>query len=65
MSGDTVISGTSGSAWEHIFGAREMVTFRIAMGLNGSLVTMARSCLYLIDEHQKIKDERDSFFLLS
>jgi hypothetical protein len=42
-----------------------MVTFRIAMGLNGSLVTMARSCLYLIDEHQKIKDERDSFFLLS
>jgi hypothetical protein len=29
------------------------------------MVTLARSCLYLIDENGKIKDERDSFFLLS
>ena len=45
--------------------ALTLVTFRIAMGPNGSLVTMARSCLYLLDEHKKIKDERDSFFVLS
>ena len=41
------------------------IIFRIAMGPNGSLVTMARSCLYLLDENGKIKDERDSFFVLS
>jgi hypothetical protein len=29
------------------------------------MVTMARSCLYLIDENKKIKEERDAFFLLS
>jgi len=45
--------------------ALTLVTFRIAMGANGSLVTMARSCLYLLDENKKIKDERDSFFVLS
>jgi hypothetical protein len=45
--------------------ALTLVTFRIAMGPNGALVTMARSCLYLLDEHKKIKDERDSFFVLS
>jgi hypothetical protein len=45
--------------------ALTLVTFRIAMGPSGSLVTMARSCLYLLDEHKKIKDERDSFFVLS
>jgi len=45
--------------------ALTLVTFRIAMGPNGSLVTMARSCLYLLDENKKIKDERDSLFFLS
>jgi SnoaL-like protein len=45
--------------------ALTLVTFRIAMGPNGSLVTMARSCLYLLDENKKIKDERDSFFVVS
>jgi hypothetical protein len=29
------------------------------------MVTMARSCLYLIDENEKIKEERDAFFILS
>ena len=29
------------------------------------MVTMARSCLYLLDENKKIKEERDSFFVLS
>lgn len=45
--------------------ALTLVTFRIAMGPNGALVTMARSCLYLLNESKKIKDERDSFFVLS
>jgi len=45
--------------------ALTLVTFKIAMGPGGSLVTMARSCLYLLDENKKIKDERDSFFVLS
>jgi hypothetical protein len=45
--------------------ALTLVTFRIAMGPNRSLVTMARSCQYLFDESKKIKDERDSFFVLS
>ena len=45
--------------------ALTLVTFRIAMGPNGSLVTMARACLYLLDEQKKIRDERDSFFVLS
>jgi len=45
--------------------ALTLVTLRIAMGPNGSLVTMARSCLYLLDEDEKIMDERDSFFVLS
>jgi hypothetical protein len=44
--------------------ALTLVTFKIAMGPGGSLVTMARSCLYLLDENKKIKDERDSFFVL-
>jgi SnoaL-like domain len=42
-----------------------LATFRIAMGPHGSFVTMARSCLYSLDEHKKIRDERDSFFVLS
>lgn len=41
------------------------VTFRIGMGVGGVMVTMARSGLYLLDENKKIKEERDSFFILS
>jgi hypothetical protein len=41
------------------------VTFKIGLGPGGTMVTMARSCLYLIDENGKIKEERDSFFILS
>jgi hypothetical protein len=35
------------------------VTFKIGLGPGGAMVTMARSCLYLIDENKKIKEERD------
>jgi len=42
-----------------------LVTFRIGLGAGGSMVTMARSCLYALDENKKIKDERDAFFILS
>jgi hypothetical protein len=45
--------------------ALTLVTFRIAMGPGGTMVTMARSCLYMLDENKKIKEERDSFFVLS
>jgi hypothetical protein len=41
------------------------VTFQIGLGPGGTMVTMARSCLYLLDENQKIKEERDAFFILS
>lgn len=41
------------------------VTFKIGLGPGGTMVTMARSCLYLIDENKKIKEERDAFFILS
>jgi hypothetical protein len=45
--------------------ALTLVTFKIGMGPGGAMVTMARSCLYLLDENKKIKEERDAFFLLS
>jgi len=45
--------------------ALTMVTFRIGMGPGGTMVTMARACLYMLDENKKIKEERDSFFILS
>jgi hypothetical protein len=45
--------------------ALTLVTFRIGMGPGGTMVTMARSCLYMLDENKKIKEERDSFFVLS
>jgi len=41
------------------------VAFRIALGPGGAMVTMARACLYVLDENKKIKDEQDEFFLLS
>ena len=45
--------------------ALTLVTFRIGMGPDGAMVTMARACLYMLDENKKIKEERDSFFVLS
>jgi hypothetical protein len=45
--------------------ALTLVTFRIGIGPGGTMVTMARSCLYLLDENKKIKEERDAFVLLS
>jgi hypothetical protein len=40
------------------------VTLRIGLGPGGAMVTMARSCLYMMDENEKIKEERDAFFIL-
>jgi len=46
--------------------ALTLITFKIAMGPGGTMVTtMARACLYLIDDNKKIMDERDQFFVLS
>jgi hypothetical protein len=45
--------------------ALTLVTFRIGMGPGGTMVTMARACLYMLDGNKKIKEERDSFFVLS
>ncbi len=42
-----------------------LATMRIALGTGGSMVTMARACLYLLDENKKIKEERDEYFVLS
>ena len=42
-----------------------LCTFRIGLGPGGTMVTMARACLYLLDENKKINDERDDFFVLS
>ncbi len=41
------------------------ITFRIGLGPGGTMVTMARACLYLMDVNKKIKDERDAFFVVS
>jgi ketosteroid isomerase-like protein len=41
-----------------------LVTFRIRLGQAGTMVTMARSCLYWINENGKIKEERDVFYVL-
>lgn len=42
-----------------------LVTFRIGLGPDGTIVTMARACLYSLDENKKIKEERDEFLVLS
>ncbi|MGH2495064.1 MAG: nuclear transport factor 2 family protein [Ktedonobacteraceae bacterium] len=42
-----------------------MVTFRIGLGPGGTMVTMARAILILLDENKKIKEERDEYFILS
>jgi ketosteroid isomerase-like protein len=41
-----------------------LVTFRIGLGPGGTMVTMARSCLYLLNEDGKISEERDAFYIL-
>ena len=41
-----------------------VATFRIGLGSGGRMLTMPRSCLYWIDENEKIKEERDAFYLL-
>lgn len=45
--------------------ARILVTFRIGLGPSGTMVTMARACLYSLDDNKKIKEERDEFLVLS
>jgi quinoprotein glucose dehydrogenase len=42
-----------------------LMTFRIGLGPGGAMVTMTRAILYLLDENQKIKEERDEYFILS
>ena len=42
-----------------------LVTFRIGLGPAGAMITMARACLYSLDENEKIKEERDEFLILS
>ena len=42
-----------------------LVTFRIGLGPSGTMVTMARACLYSLDDNKKIKEERDEFLVLS
>ena len=40
-------------------------TMRMALGPGGSMVPFVRASLYLLDENGKIKEERDSFCVLS
>ncbi|HEV2656772.1 MAG TPA: nuclear transport factor 2 family protein [Ktedonobacteraceae bacterium] len=42
-----------------------LVTMRIGLGPDGTMVTMARAILYLLDENKKIKEERDGYLILS
>jgi hypothetical protein len=42
-----------------------VVTFRIGLGPGGTMVTMVRSCLCLLDENDKITEERDAFYVLA
>jgi len=42
-----------------------LVTMRIGLGPGGTMVTLARACLYLLDENKQIKEEMDEFFVLS
>lgn len=41
-----------------------LVTFKIGLGPGGAMVTMVRSCLYSLDESDKVKEERDEFLVL-
>ena len=40
-------------------------TLKIALGPGGTMVTLARASLYLLDENQKIIEERDEFCVLA
>ena len=42
-----------------------LVTMRIGLGPGGTMVTLARAILILLDENEKIKEERDEYFILS
>jgi hypothetical protein len=42
-----------------------LITFKIGLGPGGAMTTMARCCLYSLDESEKIKEERDQFLVLS
>ena len=42
-----------------------LATMRIALGPGGTMVTLARALLYLLDENKKIKEERDEYLILS
>jgi hypothetical protein len=59
--GSVQVIGTIGDESDALI----LVTFRIGNGAGGTMVTMARACLYFLDENKKIKEERDSFFALS
>ncbi|MEO7041069.1 MAG: nuclear transport factor 2 family protein [Gemmatimonadaceae bacterium] len=41
------------------------LTMRIGLGPDGSMVPMARACVYMLDENGKIAQERDVFVVLS
>jgi hypothetical protein len=40
-----------------------VVTLRIGLGPRGAMVTMVRACAYSLDEQQRIKEERDVFYV--
>ncbi len=42
-----------------------LVTMRIGLGPGGTMVTLVRAILYLLDENKKIKEERDGYLILS
>jgi hypothetical protein len=42
-----------------------LATMRIGLGPGGTMVTLARAMLYLLDKNKKIKEERDEYFILS
>lgn len=42
-----------------------LITMRIGLGPGGTMVTMVRACLCMLDEKRQIREERDQFFVLS
>ncbi len=42
-----------------------LITLKIGLGPDGAMVTLARSCLYSLDGNEKIKEELDTFFVIS
>jgi hypothetical protein len=42
-----------------------LATMRIGLGPGGTMVTLSRAMLYLLDENKKIKEERDEYFITS